>query len=357
MARKRLGEMLLDARLIDEDGLRVALAEQKRHGGPLGRFFIELGLVTEDHLVQVLSKQLTMAVVDLSRIAVAPAVLALVPGEFANNNGVLPFAQPMKFLDVAMIDPTNQATIDALRVMTKLNIRPHLCGPRALEKAIGRLYNIGVTTARLTSGSAGAFAAARGETGWSDSFPAEETSSFEIMHSDGTKTKASRNGPQRVAPVAATAGIAEPVARKPPRTKQPSGPHGIDGLDLELGIDGDAAAAVEPPQRAEPAHAPHHAPLAPTAPAATPARAAIPPAPPRQTHAASIPPPPPPAPPHADEMIERLTAAVHQLAAQLADVTAKQERDEAVLRALLGLIVEKGLCTREELQAWLAGAA
>ena len=50
----------------------------------------------------------------------------------------------MKFLDVAMGDPTNQTAIDELRVRTQLNIRTYLAGPKAVERALHRYYGRGM---------------------------------------------------------------------------------------------------------------------------------------------------------------------------------------------------------------------
>jgi hypothetical protein len=140
MARKKLGEMLVESGLLDPDGLRSALSEQRRWGHALGRTLVEMRLITEEALVDVLAKQLLVPKVDLGKVQISPAVLALVPAELAERYHLIPFAQPSKFLDVAMADPTNAGIIDELRIRTQLNIRPHLAGPRTIEQAIGRYY-------------------------------------------------------------------------------------------------------------------------------------------------------------------------------------------------------------------------
>ncbi len=144
MARKRIGEILIEAGLIDEDGLRAALVEQRRRGGPLGRALVDLKLVTEESVVVALSRQLAVPVVDLDGMDIAQAVIDLLPGELAEAWGIVPFAQPMKFLDLAMGDPTNQRVLDELRVRTNLNVRAHLAGPKAIERAIGKYYGRGL---------------------------------------------------------------------------------------------------------------------------------------------------------------------------------------------------------------------
>jgi len=141
--RKKLGEMLIDAGLLSEQALRVALKEQQRYGGSLGRTLVELKLIGEAELVGVLGQQLKVGTIDLDTIEISQSVLAHVTADFADLYGVVPFAQPMKFLDVAMIDPTNTTVIDELRTRTKLNIRPALAGPKMIERAIGKYYGRG----------------------------------------------------------------------------------------------------------------------------------------------------------------------------------------------------------------------
>jgi hypothetical protein len=143
MARKKLGEMLVEAGVLSEQGLRMALNEQKRWGGTLGRTLVEMKMLSEAELVRVLSLQLNLPTVDLDTVEIDAAVLDLLPGELAEQYNIVPFAQPMKFLDVAMSDPTNLSIIDELRIRTQLNIRPYLAGPKMIERAIAKHYRRG----------------------------------------------------------------------------------------------------------------------------------------------------------------------------------------------------------------------
>jgi hypothetical protein len=136
--------MLFEAGVIDQTGLRAALVEQRRWGGHLGRVLIDMKLLTEETLVSILSKQLGIATVDLEKQEIPQAVLDLVPGELAEQFSIIPFAQPMKFLDVAMSDPTNLGIIDELRIRTQLNVRPYLAGPRTIERAVAKYYGRGI---------------------------------------------------------------------------------------------------------------------------------------------------------------------------------------------------------------------
>jgi hypothetical protein len=142
--RKKLGDILVTAGLIDERGLQAALAEQKRRGGPLGRALIELKLVSEEVLVVALSKQLNIPTVDLDKVNPSPETLERLTGEYAEHNSIVPLKVSGKFLDVAMTDPTNIGVLDELRIRSQMNIRPYIAGPKAMERALHRLYGRGV---------------------------------------------------------------------------------------------------------------------------------------------------------------------------------------------------------------------
>jgi len=149
MARKKLGEILLAAGVIDAARLRTALMEQQRWGGYLGRILVEMKLVSEEVLVQALSQQLNFPAVNLDQREIPHEVLELVPGEVAEQHSMIPFALQGKFLDVALTDPTNMGIIDELRIRTQLNVRPYLAGPKMIERALANFYGRGQVAVSL----------------------------------------------------------------------------------------------------------------------------------------------------------------------------------------------------------------
>ena len=148
MAEKRkLGEMLLEAGLINESQLRRALSDQRQWRRPLGVTLIAMGFVREAELMSVLSDQLSYPTADLEAKIVAPEVIALVPYESASKHHCLPLAAqdkgPAKELYLAMIDPTDLAVIDDIGFRTGHEIRPVLVGDQQIEDAILRSYRTG----------------------------------------------------------------------------------------------------------------------------------------------------------------------------------------------------------------------
>ena len=140
MARKKLGEMLIEAGVLDEARLRSALADQRRWGRSLGKTLVELRLIAEEDLVRVLGKHLGLPSIDLDSFEIPDSVTRLIPDEMARQHQIVAFDQQMKFLDVAMVDPANMGVADELRIRTQLNIRPYLCGPRNIERALAKYH-------------------------------------------------------------------------------------------------------------------------------------------------------------------------------------------------------------------------
>lgn len=154
MARKKIGEILIEEGVLDETRLRAALIEQRRWGGPLGRLLVDMKLVAEATLVEALSRQLAVPAVDLDALEISAPVIAMVPGDLAEQYSIVPLAAPMKFLDLAMADPTNLGIVDELQILTHRNVRPHLAGPKAIERALAKYYGRGFasTMGRRSSG-------------------------------------------------------------------------------------------------------------------------------------------------------------------------------------------------------------
>jgi hypothetical protein len=142
MARARLGEILIKAGLLDEEGLQRALNEQQRWGGQLGRYLVEMGLITEETLVRALSTQYKIPAVALDPERLDIGVGRLITREICERNSLICFRADTtnKFLDVAMGDPSNLDAIDEVRVATKYNVRPHIAAPSVIDRAISYVF-------------------------------------------------------------------------------------------------------------------------------------------------------------------------------------------------------------------------
>ena len=141
--RKRLGEILLEAGIIDGTQLQAALGHQRRWGGRLGQALIDLKMATEEQIVSTLATKLGFERVPVESVEFGPGLelaLRLVPHEFAERNQLLPYAADTASLWVAMADPTNMGVIDELAFRTGRNVKLAIAGDREIARAIRRLY-------------------------------------------------------------------------------------------------------------------------------------------------------------------------------------------------------------------------
>jgi hypothetical protein len=141
--RKRLGEILVEAGIIDGTQLVSALAHQRRWGGRIGQALIDLKMATEEQIVATLASKLGFKRFPVDALESSPSVdaaMKLVPHEFAERNQLLPYATDGSSLWVAMADPTNIGVIDELAFRTGRNVRLTIAGDREVANAIRRLY-------------------------------------------------------------------------------------------------------------------------------------------------------------------------------------------------------------------------
>ncbi|HKV35132.1 MAG TPA: type IV-A pilus assembly ATPase PilB [Pyrinomonadaceae bacterium] len=136
----KLGEILVRENLISPQNLREALDYQREHGGRLGFNLVKLGLVSDDMITAVLSRQYGIPSVNLDLFNIDPAVLRLIPQEVAQKHSVLPLSRVGATLTLAMVDPTNVFALDDVKFMTGLNVEPVVVAEGSVQLAIAKYY-------------------------------------------------------------------------------------------------------------------------------------------------------------------------------------------------------------------------
>jgi len=138
----RLGRLLLQSNLINDEQLDEALEEHSSTGKSLGRVLIDKGVLTEGQLTSVLAEQIGIKYVDLSNYSIDPAAATLIDANLAKRYTVLPIDYQDSKLVVAMADPTNVFALDDLRIMTGMEILPVVTTKDDITAAIGRYLNV-----------------------------------------------------------------------------------------------------------------------------------------------------------------------------------------------------------------------
>ena len=136
----KLGEILVRENLISAQHLREALDYQREHGGRLGYNLVKLGLVTDDMITAVLSRQYGIPSVNLDLFKIDEPVLRLIPQEVAQKYSVIPLSRVGATLTLAMVDPTNVFAMDDIKFMTGLNVEPVVVAEVSIQQAIAKYY-------------------------------------------------------------------------------------------------------------------------------------------------------------------------------------------------------------------------
>lgn len=142
--KRRIGEILLERRIISQDQLKIALTEQKKNPLLLGKLLINLGFVSEAVMRDALSQSLGQTSVNLTKLVVDHEAVRLVPKSLAQRHTILPisFNKENNTLQIAMADVFNVVAIDQLLATMggHIRIEPVLAGEAEIVNAIDNVY-------------------------------------------------------------------------------------------------------------------------------------------------------------------------------------------------------------------------
>ena len=137
----KLGEILVRENILSPQQLREALDFQRENGGRLGFNLVKLGLVSDDMITSVLSRQYGVPSVNLELFDIEQMVIKLIPRDVAEKYSVLPLSRVGATLTLAMVDPTNVFAMDDIKFMTGLNIEPVVVSEASVREAITNYYS------------------------------------------------------------------------------------------------------------------------------------------------------------------------------------------------------------------------
>ncbi len=136
----RLGDILLQRGLISEEELREGLERQEQTGSRLGEIlYYEMGLGEED-LAAALADQLRVPLLDLDGIEPTPEALEIIPEALQREGRCVPLAVDETALYVAITDPLDDETYEAIRELTDLRIRTYMVTRSDLEAMLREIH-------------------------------------------------------------------------------------------------------------------------------------------------------------------------------------------------------------------------
>ncbi len=139
---RRLGEILVEERLLTAAKFAEAVALQRKTGEKLGTVLVKSGFLSQEELLQFLARQCGMKYVHLAPPPVVPeAVKSHVPVAMAKQHLLLPLSLEGRDLTVAVADPLNVMVLDDLKMITGFNITAVLAPEVEVLAALDKNYS------------------------------------------------------------------------------------------------------------------------------------------------------------------------------------------------------------------------
>lgn len=138
--KMRIGDLLIAHKVISQEQLNTALAEQKKSGRKLGRVLIENGFITEDQLLNFLAQQLKVPYIDLKRYNYRAEVVRLIPEAHARRFRAIALEDSPEGLLIGMADPTDIFAYDELSRVLRRTLRFAVVKESDLLGTIDRVY-------------------------------------------------------------------------------------------------------------------------------------------------------------------------------------------------------------------------
>ncbi len=143
-AKKRLGELLIDSRLITEEECNRALKMQVGGNRRLGRILVKMGAITSDQLLETLASQFELPIIDVEQ-EYSPAAQGLLPRYLCTKYEVFPLGLDNEtILKVAMADPSDSEAIIDIENFTGKAVQPCLSRQADIHQAIKRHIRLSV---------------------------------------------------------------------------------------------------------------------------------------------------------------------------------------------------------------------
>lgn len=138
--KRKLGDLLIESRVINFAQLQEALRIQNQTGDRLGRILVNLGYISEQDIANVLEVQLGITQIKLGNILLLPDTIKLVPDTLIRQHRIVPIKKEGNKLTVAMVDPLNVVVLDDLQIATGCYIEPVLATEKEIDSAIQKLF-------------------------------------------------------------------------------------------------------------------------------------------------------------------------------------------------------------------------
>lgn len=140
MITKKLGELLVERKIIKEPELQKALLIQKEKGGLLGSILVLLGFATEEQIAQALTTQYGFPYLPIKNYEIDPEIVKLIPRNVAEQYAMIAIDKVGSSLTVAMSNPLNLHAIEDIELITNCKVQTFVSTQSDIKTIIKKYY-------------------------------------------------------------------------------------------------------------------------------------------------------------------------------------------------------------------------
>ena len=140
MITKKLGELLIEQKIIKESELQKAMQVQKEKGGLLGSILVLLGFATEEQIAQALTTQYGFPYLPLKNYEIDPEIVKLIPRNVAEQYAMIAIDKVGNSLTVAMSNPLNLHAIEDIELITNCKVQTFVSTQSDIKAIIIKYY-------------------------------------------------------------------------------------------------------------------------------------------------------------------------------------------------------------------------
>lgn len=139
--KRRLGDILIDAGKITIYQLQEALKSQRVLGKKLGEVLVESRIISEEDILEAIETQTGIEKIDLNSIEFDNKTLNLVTENLCRRHILIPFGFKNNKIQIAMSDPLNIFAIDDVNISTGIEPEIYISSKSDIQKFIDLNYS------------------------------------------------------------------------------------------------------------------------------------------------------------------------------------------------------------------------
>ena len=140
---RKIGEVLVELGLIDEQKLKTALETQEKLGLKLGETLVQLGYLAEDQFLGILGNLVGIPTLDMRNETITKEAQLLIPQDRMKEFMAIPIAAEGPVMKVAMSDPMNLVLVENVKFLLNHDIKVIMASQSQIEDILFTLNSIG----------------------------------------------------------------------------------------------------------------------------------------------------------------------------------------------------------------------